>query len=135
MNVEQSFDTSLYAIFGSELGIPNYVVLLFILLILLCALSEKTVAVTSFFGKVVFIGVVIAGYFGIFFVFMMAETTYGSSVIAGWQSRYFVPFVPAFVYCLCGLRGSLEFKKVSMFLPIWFVEILFILGIFQHLVY
>ncbi len=134
-NIEQSLDSSLYGIFGGDVGVPQYMVLGFIIIILLCALSAESVAITNRFSRFIFIGVAIAGYFVIFFVFMMAETVYGKSVIAGWQSRYFIPFIPLVMYCLCGLKGSFGIKRMSLFMPFWFVEILIILGVFQTLVY
>ncbi|MCR5233635.1 MAG: DUF2142 domain-containing protein [Lachnospiraceae bacterium] len=134
-NIVQSLDSSMYGIFGEEIGVPKYMILGFILIILLCALSAEAVAVTDRFSRFIFIGIAIAGYFTIFFVFMMAETVYGKNVIAGWQSRYFVPFIPLLMFCLCGLKGSFKIDRKSLFMPFWFVEILLILGIYKDLIY
>ena len=118
---------------GFTLGIPEYLVLFLILGLLVCAVSDKRAVIETRWQTVIVLAMVVLGYYAILMIFAFAETGYGTSYIGGTQGRYLVPFLFPSMYCLCGRKFSISINRLTLFIPIAFIEIGYIVEVMSNI--
>ncbi len=120
------------SIAGFSLGIPEQLVLLFALCLFLCAIAEKGSLFDKGWQIAVILGIALLGYFAVLTVFAFAETVYGLPDIGGIQGRYLIPFLFPLMYCLCGRKINISISRLSIFIPIAFIELEYIVEVMSR---
>lgn len=118
---------------GFSLGIPEYLVLLFALCLIVCAVSEKQAAFKTGPQIVIVIVTVLAGYYAMLTVFAFAETIYGFPYIGGTQGRYLIPFMFPAMYCMCGRKLNTQINRMNLFIPVAFIELGYIVEVMSSI--
>lgn len=118
---------------GFALNIPEQLILLFALCLLFCALAEKEPLIEKGWQTAVILVTVLLGYFAMLTVFAFAETIYGIPYIGGTQGRYLIPFLFPAMYCLCGRRIGISLNRLSLFIPLAFIEAGYIVEVMSNI--
>lgn len=118
---------------GFSISIPEHLVMLFALCIVLCALADRESPISNRWQMIIILILPVIGYLAVLTVFTFAETTYGLTYIGGVQGRYLIPFMFPAMYCLCGRRINISINRLSLFIPIAFVEIGYIAEVMNNI--
>ena len=118
---------------GFSLGIPEYLIMIFALCLLMCAVSEKVPLIEGKWQRTMVIGTAVLGYFAVLTVFAFAETIYGSLYIGGTQGRYLTPFMFPVLFCLCGRKININLDRRILFVPVFFIELAYIVEVMSSI--
>ncbi len=111
----------------SRITISDYIALIYIVLVVLCVFSEGEPVLENKWQNVVFVLTSVVGIMAIFTVYLLNCTVYGQPRIMGMQGRYFIPFIVPILYCIHGKNVRVEMNRRALFVPIWFIQIDYII--------
>lgn len=118
---------------GDFTVIPEYLVIMYITVILLCIFSCKERIVEERWQRWIVLGMFLTGTLFMLLAFAITQTLYSSPTISGLQGRYFIPILIPLVYCLGEGRIRVGIDRSRLFIPIWFVEIGYIVSIMNQI--
>lgn len=118
---------------GFSVSIPEQVVMLFALCLVLCALADTESVISNKWQMIITLGLPLLGYLAVLIVFAFAETTYGTTYIGGLQGRYMIPFLFPALYCMCGRKIHAGINRTTLFIPIAFVELRYIVEVMSSI--
>ncbi len=118
---------------GFSVPIPEYLIMLFLAMLLLCAIASDENFVEKKSGTLILIIIGILGFLAMITVFAFSETQYGSIYIGGIQGRYLIPFFPVVLYSMC--RKMVTADRRKLFIPIAFVEIGYIVSVMNNIAF
>lgn len=119
---------------SGDLLIPEYIVIFYMTIMVLCAISDKSGTYLSVRQKAVFCSTFVIGIIALYVVFSFNCTGYGDTKIVGVHGRYFIPFIPLLMYSLLNDRIRTDIKREYLFVPIWFVFTAYIVSVMSSVV-
>ncbi len=131
--IQSSFGTSFG---GFTISIKEYLVIVFIVLVVLCSLCQKNEKpILNRFQKIIFFFTATIGIVAIIAAFAFMWTDYGAEIINGVQGRYLIPYIAPIAICLNGEKIKANFERYILFYPVWFVEIGYIVTVMAQVAY
>lgn len=118
---------------GMTLGIPEYLVIAFILVISICAIEGNGQVISRGWQRIIIGLMFCAGYILVFIVFAFSFTKYGLPYVDGIQGRYLIPFLLPVLYSLKGSRDGGRIDCIDLFIPVWFIELGYIVSVMSSI--
>ena len=140
MGIDSYFTTHINNLFGNMMGtyneiVPELLVIAFMILVVLCALSGDEGEWMSKYQRAVFAVVALSGIGIIYAFFVFGATPYGGDRSVGVQGKYFMPFIPPLLYSFYSDRIRIKLDRAKLFIPLWFLELGYVVSIMSNINY
>lgn len=120
---------------GDFTPVPEWLTIAYLVIIVLCVLSESEAVISVRWHRYLVAGTTLSGIISILVVFAFACTFYGMPAIQGVQGRYFIPFLIPPLFCLCGSRIRSTINRTKLIIPVWFIELGYIISLMSQIKY
>lgn len=108
---------------------PEYLVIIYMIILLLCAVSEKKPAIKEWWQKLIVLSVSFMGVVAVYIVFIFSCTEYASFQVKGIHGRYFIPFLIPVMYCIGNRHIVSDIDRSKLLIPVCFLEAGYIISI------